>query len=57
MKIIVLSVLTDMLVGTKLLIWHNVTCVEQLEFTDCVLCFVLCREGFGVDSGLRVRPL
>ena len=30
----------------------HVTCVEEVEFTDLVRCYLLCREGFGLDSGL-----
>ena len=30
----------------------HVTCFEQVDFIDLVLCFVLCRDGFGVDCGM-----
>ena len=53
MIIIVQSVLTLTFMGTKRFLGTiHVTCVEQVESTNLVLCFVLCREGFGVDSGL-----
>ena len=55
-KIIVLSVLTH----TFLHLWAQnclfgticVTCVEEVKFTTRVSCCLLCREGFGVDSGV-----
>ena len=53
MKMMVLSVLIHTLVGAKLFICTMyVTCVEEVKLMALVLCCVLCREGFGVDSGL-----
>ena len=54
MNVIVLCVLIHIVVGTKLFICCTmfVKCAVEVEFITVVLCCVLFREGFGVDSGL-----
>ena len=47
METLAQSVLTHTLVGTQLLIRHNIYCIcFAKEFKELVLCWLLCRKGY-----------